>query len=262
MNQRTRSPNYPGLSLREAIEKVRALHNEIGQNPTSRDVVAKGMGYSGLSGSSATAISAAKKYGLLEGRGEEVRISDRAMAILAPHNEAERKEAVRQAALAPDLFRSIAEKFPDQKVGDELLRNYLIRNKFSPQAVSPAIEAYRETMELVEGFGEGYDSAPDTRQGAEVMDQAVTSRGHQNASPEPPPVSVSPDQVEVGGLGFKGVGSVKIVASSDLSTEKALDMAETVISMMRQELNKRATQAQTQAAPSENDADDENEQNA
>jgi hypothetical protein len=44
------------------------------------------------------------------------------------------------------------------------------------------------------------------------------------------------DEVEIGGMGFKGVGFVKIMASPDLSLQKALSMAEQVIKMMRDEL--------------------------
>lgn len=159
MNKRQRSPNYPSFGLREAVDKVRMLHKAIGQRPTSREIVATSMGYRGLSGASATAISALNKYGLLEGRGDDVRISDRAMAILHPHSDDELHVALHEAAITPTLFREIYEKFPGTIPNDDVLRNYLIRNKFAPQAVDGVISSLKETVEFAGGLSDGYDSA-------------------------------------------------------------------------------------------------------
>ncbi len=123
MEKKPRSPSYPQIGIKEAVERVGMLYRAIGAHPTSREVIAKGLGYSGLSGTSATAISTLNKYGLLEGRGEEVKVSDRAMAILHPHSKGEQIEALRAAALEPDLFRDLASKFPGKTPHDELLRN-------------------------------------------------------------------------------------------------------------------------------------------
>lgn len=231
--EKQRSPNYPSFSLREAVERVRSLHSQVGQTPHSRDVVARGMGYSSLSGSSASAISAAKKYGLLEGRGEDICVSDRALAILHPHSDRERQEALRAAAAEPEIFRELGGKFPDTRVNDELVRNYLLRNKFTPKVVDGLISAYRETIEFVGGFRGGYDSPP-IEGDDEMHDANLPSPVRALPVPAQPVTMI--DEVEIGGMGFKGVGFVKIMASPDLSLQKALSMAEQVIKMMRDEL--------------------------
>ena len=54
--------------------------------------------------------------------------------------------------------------------------------------------------------------------------------------------------IEIGGMGFRGVGFVKILASPDLPIEKALAMAEQVITMMRAELHEREIEVKTPEA--------------
>lgn len=247
MATRPRTPDYPSLSLKEAIDKARLLHEAIGQHPTSREMVAKGMGYSGLSGASAGAVAALKKYGLLEGRGDDIRISDRAMAILHPHSDAEKAAAVREAAHEPELFREIADRFPGPNVGDELLKNYLYRNNFAPSGVSSVVSTYKETLEFVNAVAGGYDSAPETDKELESMQNLEPVRDRQRGAGD------IQDEVKIGELGFQGVGSVRIVASRSLTTQKALSMAETVIRMMREELKEQDNLATADEAQEEED---------
>src|SRR5262245_43339262 len=139
IDRRTRSPNYPSISLPEAIDKLRVLSEAIHHHSAPREVVARGMGYTGLHGASASAISALQKYGLLDRSGEELRVSERGKRILYPGNGTEKAEAIRDAASAPKLFAELAEKFPGGTTNEELVRNYLIRKSFAPTAISSVI---------------------------------------------------------------------------------------------------------------------------
>src|SRR5208283_4724151 len=104
-----------------------------------REVVAKSMGYAGISGASSTAISALHKFGLLEKVGEELKVSDRAMRIIAPHSPEERGSAIQEAAFDPPLFSELLERFPGQLPNEDLLRNFLVRKGFAPAALSQVI---------------------------------------------------------------------------------------------------------------------------
>src|SRR5438309_12108284 len=101
MEKRIRSPNYPAVSLPDAIDKVTALYRNLHTHSAPREVVAKGMGYNSLNGASATTISALHKYGLLERNGDEIKVSERALRILHPHSPEERASAIRDAASQP-----------------------------------------------------------------------------------------------------------------------------------------------------------------
>jgi hypothetical protein len=148
---RIRSPNYPAISLAEAIKRIAQVHIRERQHPAAREVIMKGMGYSGVNGASLSALSAAIKYGLLEqkGKGQDYRVSDRAVAILHPHNPAEKAEALRAAARAPTLFGELLDHFKGGLPSDDNLRAYLVRRGFSQSSLTNVIQSFRDTIELV-----------------------------------------------------------------------------------------------------------------
>src|SRR5579863_3582825 len=125
--KRVRSPNYPSMSLVEAVQQIQKLFGKIGQHPAPRDAVATSMGYSGLHGASATAISALIKYGLLERIGEDYKLTERAMRIIAPHDQGEKAHALHEASQEPALFAELIDHFKGEVPIDDLLRSYLLR---------------------------------------------------------------------------------------------------------------------------------------
>lgn len=156
---KVRSPEYPAVGVAEAIEKVRAAYEGgVYQSPVSKQVLAEHMGYKSLSGSSLPLLSALAKYGLIEGRGNETRITDLAVAIIAhAPGTAERIEALREAAAKPELFVELNKRFPNNKTSDSAIRSYLLTRRFIPPAADAAIRAYRETKELVEAESVGHN---------------------------------------------------------------------------------------------------------
>jgi hypothetical protein len=173
MERRIRSPNYPALSLPDALNRVTKLYEANHRHPAPREIVARGMGYNTLNGASATAISALQKYGLLDRDGDELRVSERAIKILNPLSLSERCEAIRQAANEPHLFAELNERFPGQRPTDDLLRNYLIRRGFAPSAVTAVIAAYRETSEMAAEAKDADDSMQDHLQEHATMPPTV-----------------------------------------------------------------------------------------
>lgn len=156
---RVRSPNYPQISLAEAVRRIDQIRSKEGRNAASREVLAKLLGFSGLNGASMGVLSAISKYGLFEDAGsKELKVSDLADAILFPHDPSEKGSALVQAANKPALFAEINEKWPDHPPSDENLRSYLMRRGFSQGALDNAIACYRETMALVTAEVGGYDS--------------------------------------------------------------------------------------------------------
>lgn len=245
MEKRTRSPNYPSLSLPDALEKVRLIYQSQHTHGAPREVVVKSMGYAGINGASATAISALSKYGLLEGRGDDIRVSDRAMRFLNPLNDQERSDAIREAAREPSLFQELTEKFPGPLPNEEVLRNYLVRNGFSPTAASGVILTYRETLAFAER--ETRDFSPTN------SDMTDVAASHQ--APATPPLHTPPagsmvaqprgqeppvaGERSLGRHDFDDGSFVRISASSDLETEEALDWIVFLVEAKRRELKMR-----------------------
>lgn len=151
MEARQRSPSYPSTPLSEAIELVRKLHNLERTNPVDRAVAVKAMGYSGISGRSATVLSNLIQFGLVEKTGKnEVRVTRRAIEILYPDTDESKSEALRAAAQEPELFKSISERFTDGLPSEAALQSYLIRQGFTHVAVGPATRAFLETFLFLE----------------------------------------------------------------------------------------------------------------
>jgi hypothetical protein len=239
VDKRLRSPNYPALGLPDAIEKVAGVYRSLHTHPAPREVVAKAMGYTGLNGASATAVSALHKYGLLEKQGEEIKVSERALRILHPHSLEEKIAAMSEAATSPDLFAELAERFPGKAPNDDLLRNYLVRKGFAPAALTLVISAYRETSDMVTREREGHDAAVGHAEEPPPMSQV---------HPSTPPTTVSPfvtamptvasNERPIGRYDFEGGAYVRIAASGEIDTEQALDMVETLIQLKRKELER------------------------
>jgi hypothetical protein len=240
MEKRVRSPNYPALSLPEAVEKVHMVYRAQHTHGAPREVVVKGMGYAGLNGASATAVSALMKYGLLDRDGDELKVSHRAMCIIAPHSSEEKAQALRDAAFSPPLFSELVDKFPGRMPNEEVLKNYLIRKGFAPGALSSVISAYKETSEMVERGAGGYELAHSAVHEEPEM-HAIAPQPSQPARDIQKAQLAIPveDERQIGRYDFEGGLYVRISASKEIDTEEALEMAETIIQLKRQELKRK-----------------------
>jgi hypothetical protein len=185
---RIRSPNYPQISLAEAIRRIEQIRSKEGRNPASRDVLSKLLGFGGVNGASIGVLSAVSKYGLLEDAGnKELKVSDLADSILFPHTPDEKTDALREAAVRPLLFAEIGEKWPNHPPSDENLRSYLMRRGFSRGALDNAIACYRETMALVTGGDGSYAANPvrSTEETRAMPAQLVSSPQRSDSPAEP-----------------------------------------------------------------------------
>lgn len=167
---KARSPQYPTIGLREAVQKVMAIYEADYQNPIPRGIAAQHMGYNTLNGKSLGVLSALGKFELLEGRGDQTRVSDLAVTIIAHQpGDPERIEAIRHAASGPELFKELESRYPGGKASEGALRSYLLTQKFIPSAADTVIRSYRETMDFVEEQTRGYDVAPTAPKGPVVQ---------------------------------------------------------------------------------------------
>ena len=152
-----RSPSYPAIGLKEAIDKVRMVYAKDYQNKVPKAVIAGHMGYKGLNGGSLPVIAALGQYSLLEGRGDETCVSDIALKIVAHEpGESVRYRAMEEAASAPELFLELHKRFPNGSASDAAIRAHLLMSKFLPSATDTVIRSYRETMDLLNAEESAY----------------------------------------------------------------------------------------------------------
>ena len=158
-----RSPNYPQTSLVQALADIKKVADEEDRAKVSPQAIAVHLGYTSLNGSAPVALSVLKKYGLLDGRGEKLWVSDTAYKILhAPKGSPERREALQRAALASALFAELRKEFPDSIPSQEAIRFHLIQKQFNVDAAEKAAKAYRTTMALVTGVDNGHNEAEES----------------------------------------------------------------------------------------------------
>jgi hypothetical protein len=201
---KARSPGYPVIGLREAIEKVNSVYNKDYQNPIPRLVAVQHMGYNGLNGKSLGVLSALIKYALLEGRGADTRVTDLAVQIIAhPPGSADRGDAIKLAASAPDLFSELDSRFQGAKVSDQAIRSYLLTMKFIPSAAEMATRAYRETKQLVEDEYKGYNPE-ENHIGQQVM------HTNMNITPGAGHLSVGPSTLSAVGAVNKEIANIRV----------------------------------------------------
>jgi hypothetical protein len=106
-----------------------------------------------------TTIATLTKYGLLDGRGEQIRVSDDAiLLIVEERGAADRMAALRRTALRPELFKALVEQFEGSPLPTEnAIKIRLEKLGFTSKAASSAARSYRETMAIVEEEGGAYN---------------------------------------------------------------------------------------------------------
>lgn len=176
-----RSPSYPNMSLRDAVAAVGKIEAQYRSSAVDRELAAKLIGYSSLSGPANKALAALASYGLLERAGKgDARVTERARAILHAGNDQERSANLFDAASSPALFRAIREKFQDIPVPPEDgVVTYLNREGFNPSAVRPAARAFLETMKFVEELRATESHANQPSRAAESPSVAAPKGGGQ-----------------------------------------------------------------------------------
>lgn len=183
---KVRSPNYPNLPLGSALEAIRPAFQNENRNKMSRVVLAKHLGYTSLNGRALGKIGAVRAYGLIEGSGDELRVSDDAVkALMAPPGSGERAEALSRLALRPSLFQELRKDFPDTLPSLENLKYSLIKRQFTQDAAEKAAKSYLSTMSLVAGTPDTY-IAPDEDEGDDSSDE-VPDRRQPSVTLQPAP---------------------------------------------------------------------------
>jgi hypothetical protein len=216
---KARSPEYPAIGLREAIERVKMVYQKDYQNRLPKRMIAEHLGYKGLSGASLPILSALAKYGLLEGRGDETRVSDLAVALIAhAPGTPERCEALKQASTLPELFEELDHRFPDGRASDQAIRSYLLTRKFIPGAADAAIRAYRDTKQLVEEETGGF-----TPGAQHPVETAAINSG---SSPTKPPTIPRPPEGMLQEVFVLDEGNVTLTFPAQLSLESYQDLAD------------------------------------
>lgn len=180
---RKRSPAYPAIDLKTAIDRARSLYATEHENLVPLESVLASWKLSVTSGGGMAQIAALRYYGLLEQKksktGRQVKLSALALDIILDdrENSGERQTAIRQAALKPTLHAELWEKWGANLPSDQTFRHYLLRDRgFNSSYVGNAIETYKDTFAFAK-LGECDIIDDGERQAVDEVESAMVSRG-------------------------------------------------------------------------------------
>ena len=142
---RHRSPNYPGISLKTAVEKITIWYKADGIVASSREAAMKHMG-----GDVGRVMSALKGFGLISEADGRVKLAQRGIDIVVrPADDPKRKQAIKEASLSPSIYSELVNEYSGGLPSDTTLQSELIAGrKFNPKAVSAFIKDFRDTLDF------------------------------------------------------------------------------------------------------------------
>jgi hypothetical protein len=148
--KRTRSPNYPAVGLRDAVERATSLYEADKRAASPLESAVKHLGFNRPHGTAMSVISAMRKFGLVEMLNNRVSLTDRAVAILVyPADDPRRIEALKAAATAPEIYRDLVERYSvsGSIPSEETLKAELQHEmKFNPSAVNEFVKEFKDTL--------------------------------------------------------------------------------------------------------------------
>lgn len=149
--KRHRSPNYPAVNLREAVERVKGILQKDGKAGAPPKLAAVHIGFQSAHGQAMSVLAALKKFGLLEEVKDRLVPSQRAIEIVnLREDDPRRAQALKDAALSPPIYRELAEQhgstgLPADDVLEAELKTY---RDFNPNAVAGFVKDFRDSLEF------------------------------------------------------------------------------------------------------------------
>lgn len=149
--KRHRSPSYPAVGLKEAIERSKRFVAADGRAGATAAIAAKHIGFASAHGQAYSVLSALKKFGLVEDKDGRIVPTQRALEIISlPENDPRRLKAIRQAALLPSIYSELIEQYKDTGLPaeDTLSGELEVYRGFNPNGVKEFLKGFQETLEF------------------------------------------------------------------------------------------------------------------
>ena len=149
--RRHRSPNYPAVGLRDAVERLRNLYAKDGKAGAPAHLAAVHIGFSKPHGQAMSVLAALKRFGLLAESGGRFAPTQRGLEILnLPAGDQRRQKALQEAAVEPSIYRELIEQHRESGwPADDVLASELVTYRsFNPKAVERFVTDLRDTLEF------------------------------------------------------------------------------------------------------------------
>ncbi len=149
--KKDRSPSYPFISLKKAVERAQALYDSHRKEVTRLSVLASTWTYSPSSSGLQQTVAAMKQYGLLEDSGtgsdRKVQISDLARRILSDLRPGVKEQAIKEAAKRPRLIAEyLGSWLPDRPSDAHCVSELVFDRGFNEPAAKGFLRVFDETV--------------------------------------------------------------------------------------------------------------------
>lgn len=189
-----RSPAYPGIDLKKAMEQAKALHTAEGKYAVPMPSAFAAWGYGIKSSGGRETRAALKYYGLIvvEGDNEtgKVKLTDKALRALLDEREdqTEKKALIREFATTPTIHQRLMEQFPDGLKSDATVRHFLMFDEgYNEKGASEIISEFKVTA----AYAGLYE--PDN-----IMDKVAEGDPKAEDNLDPPPAPPPPPATQKG----------------------------------------------------------------
>jgi hypothetical protein len=149
--KRQRSPNYPAVGLKEAIDRLKLFMKEDGRAGAAPGIAAKHIGFSTAHGQAYSVLAALKKFGLVEDKDGRLIPTQRAVEINSlPESDPRRLKAIRDAALSPAIYAELIAQYKDTGLPatDTLAGELEAYKGFNPNAVKEFLKGFKDTLDF------------------------------------------------------------------------------------------------------------------
>jgi len=150
-SKRHRSPNYPYVGLRQAVERVRKLYEKDGKAGAPPEIAAVHIGFGKPHGEAMSVLAALKKFGLVSESNGRLAPTQRALEIInLSEADIRRRQAIQDAVMEPAIYRELIEQHRESgwPSNDVLASELVTYRNFNPNAVNAFVEELKDSLQF------------------------------------------------------------------------------------------------------------------
>lgn len=149
--KRDRSPSYPSISLKSAVERLAAMDEHFKRHPAPFAKAGLAWGMKVASSQASSTLAALKSFGLVEYEGSgndlKVNVSDDGRTYLRAQQENIKRDVLRRVALKPKAIAKYwAEWGNPRPIDDVCLDELVLKAKFSQPGAQTFLKVYDATI--------------------------------------------------------------------------------------------------------------------
>jgi hypothetical protein len=242
---RHRSPAYPAVPLKVALERAKQFYGEQRDRPAPVGAALDIWGFKPKSGTGGVMVAALKQFGLMDelntGDVRKIQLTDLALRIIRDERDPSpaRDKHIKRAALTPKIYAEMWKEWRETFAADATMRFFLIHDKkYNEASVSELIADYKDTIKFAKLTDS--DKLPSSEEGQEES-AADIPQPEEHSFEQPPPSPKGVQLMEGERVVFthevEPSHGVRILVSGEVD-DSTLDALEIYIQLQRKRIDR------------------------